>query len=67
MNLFKDPKRAAIFTLFLNSKGKILFDSIIAKPLLANQKADDMEYWVDVEKNDSEQLTKHLKVVIIQI
>ena len=32
----KENDRAAIYTGFLNPKGKILFDAIIAKPLLAN-------------------------------
>ena len=40
INLFtKDNEkldRAAIFTAFLNAKGKILFDAILSKPLLAN-------------------------------
>lgn len=37
MNLFsKEPERAAIYTCFLNIKGKVMFDAIIAKPLLAN-------------------------------
>jgi folate-binding Fe-S cluster repair protein YgfZ len=38
INTFKSEgeKRAAIFTTFLNVKGKIIFDAIVAKPLLAN-------------------------------
>ncbi len=41
-------ERAAIFTTFLNVKGKIIFDAILAKPVIANQKDDDMEYWMEV-------------------
>jgi hypothetical protein len=37
MNMFKvEKERAAIYTGFLNVKGKIVMDAIIAKPLLAN-------------------------------
>jgi hypothetical protein len=31
----REPDRAAIFTGFLNVKGKILFDAIVVKPRLA--------------------------------
>jgi hypothetical protein len=37
INLFnKEKERGAIFTTFLNVKGKILYDAIIVKPLLAD-------------------------------
>ncbi len=36
---------------------------MIAKPLLANQREDDMEYWVDVAGEDCEEAIKHLKVM----
>jgi folate-binding Fe-S cluster repair protein YgfZ len=39
INLFKKEggtNRAALFTTFLNVKGKLLFDALLAKPLLAN-------------------------------
>lgn len=63
INLFQhEPDRAAIYTCFMNVKGKLLYDSIIAKPLLANQSKNDMEYWVDVAQDDVEHLMKHLKV-----
>ena len=51
INMFKrdgGKERAAIFTTFLNIKGKIIFDAILAKPLLANQREDDMEFWMEV-------------------
>ncbi len=50
INMFKKDgsERAGIFTTFLNVKGKIIFDAILAKPLIANQKDDDMEYWMEV-------------------
>ena len=49
MGLLTEKERAAIFTCFLNPKGKLLFDAIIAKPLLAEQKEGSMmEYWMDV-------------------
>ena len=58
--------RAALFTGFLNPKGRILMDGIIVKPKLAGQSVytefddgKDIEYWIDVEKNpDSEVLMK---------
>ena len=43
--LLQDKLRGAIFTNFLTVKGKLLFDAIVAKPLLANQSKDDMELW----------------------
>ena len=51
INMFKKDggkERAAIFTTFLNVKGKIIFDAILAKHLLANQREDDMEFWMEV-------------------
>lgn len=64
INLFKKDgsSRAAIFTSFLTVKGKIIFDAIIAKPLLANQQDDDIEFWMDVAAEDGETALKHLKV-----
>ena len=56
-------KRAAIFTNFLTVKGKIIFDAFIAKPMLANQRDDDMEFWMDVAAEDCETAFKHLKVI----
>ena len=64
MGLFRQEgrDRAAIFASFLNVKGKVLFDAILAKPRLANQDGDDVEYWVDVAEYDQEAVMKHLKV-----
>jgi hypothetical protein len=31
----ESPDRAALFTTFMNAKGKILFDGIVVKPKLA--------------------------------
>jgi len=66
INLFRKDgaDRAAIFTTFLNVKGKIIFDAILAKPLLANQREDDIEYWMEVANEDQEIALKHLKVNI---
>lgn len=58
------PERAAIFTGFLNVKGKVLFDAIVVKPRLAGQtkESGEMEYWIDVEsEEDAPALMKHLK------
>jgi folate-binding Fe-S cluster repair protein YgfZ len=70
-NLLEDhPHRAALYTSFLNAKGRVLFDGFIVKPRLAGQgqqvekvnEHDDIEYWVDVEKTqDLPELLKHLK------
>ena len=62
MNLFEreGKERAAIYTGFLNVKGKTMFDAIIAKPRLASH-IDIDEYWVDVHYNDVQSLTKHLR------
>lgn len=56
----------ALFTTFLNVKGKILFDAILAKPLIANQKDDDMELWMDVASEDMEAAMKHLRKYAIR-
>lgn len=66
INTFKTEgkKTAAIFTTFLNVKGKIIFDAILAKPLLANQRDEDMEFWMDVAAVDLETAIKHMKVII---
>jgi len=53
----ENPDRAAIFTTFLNAKGRIMFDAIIVKPLLAKQSETDsddhVEYWIDVHEGDA--------------
>ena len=63
MNVFEKEgaERAAIYTGFLTVKGKTMFDAIIAKPQLASQTSEDMEYWVDVHQEDAEALRKHLR------
>ena len=62
MKLFqREQDRAAIYTGFLTVKGKMMFDAIIAKPKLASQTDQDMEYWIDVHEQDAEPLLKHLK------
>jgi folate-binding Fe-S cluster repair protein YgfZ len=62
MSSFKEEDRAAIFTAFLNVKGKTMFDAIIVKPKLAGQYGDEIEYWIDVDgREDATELTKHLK------
>ena len=58
----KTAERAAIFSTFLNVKGKIIFDAIVAKPLLANQSDQDMEFWMEVADEDQAEALKHLKV-----
>jgi folate-binding Fe-S cluster repair protein YgfZ len=62
MNVFskEGADRAALYSSFLNVKGKTLFDAFIVKPRLANQCADDTEYWLDLHETDIEQLRKHL-------
>lgn len=64
--LLQDKLRGAIFTNFLTVKGKLLFDAIVAKPLLANQSKDDMELWMDVSSEDSDIALKHLKKYAIR-
>ena len=62
----ESPQRAALFTTFLNPKGRLLFDAIIVKPMLADQNetpdgTEEIEFWIDVEENDAQSLVKHLK------
>ena len=63
MGLFeKDgPERAALYTCFLNVKGKTLFDGIVVKPRLAGQTREDTEFWLDVHAGDVDSLTALLK------
>ena len=63
MNAFKQETRGAIFTTFLSVKGKVMFDALVAKPRLAEQKeGDDIEYWMDLAQEDAQDAVKHLKV-----
>jgi len=63
MRLFEREKdRAALYTCFLNPKGRVQHDAIIAKPLLANQEGDETEYWVDIDEVQRDEFFKHLKV-----
>ena len=52
--------RAALYSAFLNVKGKTMFDAFIVRPILANQCDDDTEYWVDLNEEDIDPLRKHL-------
>jgi folate-binding Fe-S cluster repair protein YgfZ len=63
MGLFrKDPDRAALFTGFLNVKGKTMFDAMVVKPKLAGQQEDEIEYWIDVQGDeDAQELKNHMK------
>ena len=63
MNTFEveGPERAAVYASLLTTKGKVMFDAIIAKPRLAAQSPDDMEYWVDVHERDAETFIKHCR------
>ena len=62
MGTFKKEgaERAALYSSFLNVKGKTMFDAFIVKPKLANQCDDDTEYWLDLHEEDLEPLRKHL-------
>jgi hypothetical protein len=49
MNAFKEETRGAIFTTFLSVKGKVMFDAMVAKPRIAEQKeGGEIEYWMDI-------------------
>ncbi len=62
MNIFSEPEWAAIFGVFLSPKGKVLFDSLIIKPQ-HNEKFtfSEIEYLLDVDRNDTNNLILHLK------
>ena len=62
MGTFKreGPERAALYSSFLNIKGKTMFDAFIVKPKLALQSDEDTEYWVDLHQEDIDPLRKHL-------
>lgn len=61
MREFSDDNRAALYTGLLTNKGKVMFDAIIAKPKLACQTSEDMEYWVDLHETDVTPFLKHIK------
>jgi hypothetical protein len=48
MRDFEFEKRGALYTAFLNPKGRIMFDAIIAKPILEQRNSKSPEYWIDV-------------------
>lgn len=61
MTFKKEGKdRAAIYSAFLNVKGKTMFDAFIVRPVLANQCDEDTEYWLDLHEDDIDPLRKHL-------
>jgi len=38
-----------------------MFDAMIVKPKLAGQYDEEIEYWIDAEDGDAQELKKHLK------
>ena len=54
-------ERAAIYTSFLTTKGKTMYDAFIVKPRLAAQTPEDMEFWIDIHRDDMDPLRKHLR------
>lgn len=58
---FKDARKAASYTGFLTVKGRLQYDAIIAKPKLASQTTEDLEYWIDIGEQDAEPFMKHMK------
>lgn len=67
MNAFKQETRGAIFTTFLSVKGKVMFDAMVAKPKLAEQREDgELEYWMDLAQEDAQDALKHLKKYAIR-
>ena len=62
MRLFEESEnRAALYTSFLTTKGKTMFDAFIVKPKLAFQTSEDMEFWIDIHSDDITPLRKHLR------
>ena len=48
---------SAIFAMFLNTQGRVMFDTFISK-----NKIDDQEYLIDCDREMSGKLVKHLKM-----
>ena len=62
MRLFDESEdRAALYTSFLTTKGKTMFDAFVVKPKLAAQTPEDMEFWIDIHSDDIAPLRKHLR------
>ena len=38
-----------------------MFDPMIVKPKMAGQYDEEIEYWIDAEDGDAQELKKHLK------
>lgn len=57
-------QRIALFTLFLQPKGKVLTDAFVFKPrIYKNGKAKyaEEELWLDIDKSAKSALKQHLK------
>ena len=67
MNVFTESsERAAVYSSFLNVKGKTMHDAFIVKPRLAGQTDEDMEFWLDLHQDDIDPLRKHLRMYALR-
>ena len=57
-HLTENHENPAIFAMFLNTQGRVMFDTFITKPNIEN----DEEFYIDCDKDLSEKLVKHLKM-----
>jgi len=57
-HLTENHENPAIFAMFLNTQGRVMFDTFITKPNIEN----DEEFYIDCDKELSEKLVKHLKM-----
>ena len=57
-------KKIALYTLFLQQKGKIITDAFVFKPRLYHQGKPEYpadQYWIDVPKEAKKDLKQHIK------
>lgn len=67
MRKFEAQKdRRALYSIFLNAKGRIKFDAIIVKPELAGQREPHMEYWIDCNADSADALMKHFRTYALR-
>ena len=57
-HLTENHENPAIFAMFLNTQGRVMFDTFITKPNIEN----DEEFYIDCDKELSQKLVKHLKM-----
>jgi hypothetical protein len=51
-----------MYSLLLNPKGRIFSDIFIAKPFIPGNALGDIEYWIDVDRNQLDKIMKYFRM-----